>query len=92
MPVYTAYESLTVSTTAVVLTAATYGSCNCALITVEDATSRVYVDGTVPTASVGHEVHDGDIIELESADELQKFRAIRRDSVNVILRASYGRR
>lgn len=91
MPVYTVFESITVSTVAVSLTEATYGGCSHALITVEGATVRFRLDGTAPTAAIGHEAFADDTIELESPDELQKFRAIRRDSIDATLRASYGR-
>lgn len=89
MPVYTAHESITVSSTAIGGTAATIANKHHAVITVETAQIRYTVDGTTPTATVGHIADDGNVIKLESADEVQKFRAIR-TGADATLKASYG--
>jgi len=84
-------ETLTVSSAAVGITAAELaGQPDYAFITVEGAAIRFWVDGTDPTATVGHPAENGGTIEL-FGDELVKFRAIRRDGVNATLSISLGR-
>ena len=87
---YTAYESLTISTTAVALTAATVSGLTYALITNEAGAVRFRLDGTAPTASVGHVMLDGDSLVLNSAHELVNAQFISRDGVTATLRCSYG--
>lgn len=78
-----AYESITVSSTAVSLTSATYKPGGAtplvkrAIITVEDGTIRFRTDGTAPTASEGHRAKEDDIIILDSSDDIVNFKAIR---------------
>jgi len=91
VPGYVAFESLTVAGTAVGLTAATYAENDVALITVDDAAVRFRLDGTAPTATVGHVLEPGDVLVLDSPDQLTKVRFIRRDGVSATLRVSYGR-
>ena len=81
------FEALTVSTTAVGLTA-TDGATQ-AEITVELADVRVRSDGVDPTATVGHLILDGAVISLSSAKDIAAFRAIRDASTNVTLSISY---
>lgn len=88
MAVY-AYESLTISSAASGLTAATVDYASSATITVEGAAVRLRMDGSDPTATEGHEAEPGDVILLESSDELQRARFIRRDGANATLRISY---
>lgn len=90
MPSYTAHESIAVAGAAIGLTAATIANMGDALLTVEDAAIRFTVDGTTPTATVGHLAQPGDVIKLTSPDELQKFRAIRQGGVSGTLKATYG--
>lgn len=85
------FESITVSTTAIGCTTATAAGAIQALVTVEDQAIRYRVDGTNPTSSVGHEALDYDVITLQSPDEIAKFKAIRRDSSDAILRVTYFR-
>lgn len=89
--VYTAFEAVTVSTTAVALTAATFGQSNEAFITVENGAVRFRMDGTAPTASQGHELDVGDSLTLDSRDQIERIRFIRRNGVDATLRVSYGR-
>src|SRR3990167_8151580 len=84
------YESVTVSTTAVELTDATKASATFATITCEGAIVRFRLDGTAPTASVGHELFAGDILELDSGDQVTKAQFISRDGGSATLRVSYG--
>ena len=89
-PRYTASESITVSTVAVGLTAATFGADRPhAHITCEDNPVRYWLDGTTPTATVGHRLEVGGVLDLDSPDQLVSvlFIAIGADGV---LRASYG--
>lgn len=87
---YSASESLTVSNTSVGLTEATFGNLTHAFITCEVAAVRFWLDGTAPTATVGHNLEVGDTLELESEPQLQNVRFIRRDGVDSTLRCSYG--
>ena len=89
-PQYTASESITVSTVAVGLTDATFGSDRThAHITCEDNPVRYWLDGTTPTATVGHRLEVGGILDLDSHHQLVNvlFIAVGADS---ILRASFG--
>ncbi len=90
-PAYRAYESLTVSSTAVSFTAATIPQlADYALVTVESGAVRFRLDGTAPTATVGHELEDGDVLELNQRHELVNAKFIRRDGTDATLRCSFG--
>lgn len=54
----------------------TLGAAVYALITVEDAPVRWTIDGTTPTATVGHECQAGGVIKLYNSTQIQKFRII----------------
>ena len=86
---YDAYESISVSSTAVILTVATYGARPHAFITVETAPIRFRLDGTAPTASEGHLADPGDIIHLHNHDQLEDFQAIRTSS-DAVIKCAYG--
>ncbi|KKL18873.1 hypothetical protein LCGC14_2471190 [marine sediment metagenome] len=88
-PQYTASESITVSSTAVGLTAATFGTRSHAHITCEDNPVRYWLDGSSPTATVGHRLEVGGVLDLDSTDQLVSvlFIAVGADGV---LRASFG--
>lgn len=90
-PDWTATQSLTVSSSSVQLDDRRLSN-NYALITSETAVVRFWLDGTVPTATTGHELGIGDILELTAADELQDVQFIRRDPTDATLRVSYGNR
>ena len=87
---YTKFEELTVSNSVITLTSATYGTLNRALITIADANMRFKVDGGTVSSTEGHILYDGDELKLTSAEELAGFQAIRDDSTDVELSASYG--
>lgn len=87
---FSAFEEITVSSSAVTLTAATYGTLNQAMLTVAGANIRYTVDGTTPTTDIGHILYDKDVLYLEGADELAGFQAIRDDSTDAELSCSYG--
>ena len=86
------FESVTVThTTAIGITGPTSGTKpHAAVITVEAAAIRFRIDGTDPTATVGHEVEDGGGIELADRGEISLFKAIRRDGVDATLRVTLG--
>lgn len=89
---FAAFESITVDATAggVALTTATIAKQNDALITVETAQVRFTLDGTAPTASAGHILEVGDVLELDSSEALELARFIRTGGVSGVLRCSYG--
>ena len=84
------FESVTVTGTAGGLTTATIAGQRNALITVETAQIRFRVDGTVPTASVGHILNVGDVLELDSTEALVGFSSIRTGGTSATIRCSYG--
>lgn len=85
-PAY-AFESITVSSTAVGFTPTTYTVAEgatgqrrtpaWALVTVESQSIRYRTDGGNPTASVGHLLTAGDALVLDHPRDVQMFRAIR---------------
>jgi len=87
-----AFESLTVSTTALALTENLSELADQVLITVETATVRYRIDGQAPTASVGHVLNAGDVLELKGRFEIDKFQAIRKDGLDATARCSFGQR
>jgi len=76
MPAFATGEVVTVSGTAVALTAATYLHAVYAYIEVQANTIRWRADGTTPTSTVGFKAIDGTGIELTSYQEIVNFRAI----------------
>lgn len=72
------------------LTAATYGNSQKASITVETAQIRFRTDGGVPTATVGHLADADDLIELESAEDIANFRAIRTGATSAVISVTYS--
>jgi hypothetical protein len=92
------YESITVSSAAIGLTAGTItpiiaGVRNAtALCVVETAQIRYRVDGTDPTSSEGIALNIGDTLVLEGSDDLLKFRAIRTGGTDAVLKCSYGKK
>ena len=85
-----AFESITVATTAIGLTSATYDDSVKAEMTLETAQIRIRKDGINPTSSEGHLVEVGDIIVLNSAADLATFKAIRTGTVSGVLKVSYS--
>lgn len=76
MSAYATGEVVTVSGTAVALTASTYLHAVYAYIEVQANTIRWLADGTTPTSTVGFKAIDGTGIELTSYQEIVNFRAI----------------
>ena len=86
-------ERLTVGTSAVPITPATYTvaetaaatkyargdrKATAAVIQVFDDAIYFTLDGTTPSATVGFEAAVGDVIELDSLGKIQNFQAIRK--------------
>ena len=87
---YSAFEALSVSTSSVGFTTATYGRVDHAIVMVEGGSVRVRFDGTAPTASVGYILDDGDTLELESDNEISHARFISVDGGTITLHANFG--
>ena len=88
-PAYTASESITVTSAAKALTAATYANRHHAHITCETNPVRYWLDGTAPSATVGHRLEVGGVLDLDCEHQLAnvKFFAVGADAT---LRVSYG--
>lgn len=89
IPAWTGFASYTIST-AVLGLGAIRGSFNRAFITVETNAVRFTVDGTLPTASVGHLLSPGDTLDLESKDEVNEFQVIRQGAADATLFVTFG--
>ena len=85
-----AYETITVADIAIGPTTLTYGAATKAELTLETAQVRVRKDGTDPTSSEGHLVEVGDIIVLNSAADLETFKAIRTGTTSGVFKVSYS--
>src|SRR5262245_26751354 len=84
--VATAFEKLAVGAVAggVALTSSVYQTARYAEITIEGDPLRFTVDGTPPTAAIGHLVSVGDIIRLDANEDLVRFRAITTGAASVL--------
>jgi len=87
---YDADESVTVTNASKALTSGTYGDAQFAEITVETATVRFWLGGTVPSATTGHLLHPGDVLKLNRQEQIVGIRFFRRDGIDATLRVSYG--
>ncbi len=88
-PPYSAEESITVTSAAIGLTAATLAGKIFAHITCETNPVRYWLSGTSPSATVGHRLEAGGILDLDSAHQLAnvKFFAVGADAA---LRVSFA--
>ena len=86
------FESVTVSSTVVGLSQGLRSNGDVAFITVESNQIRYRIDSGVPTATVGHVLNAGDILELDTKDELMEIRFIRTGGADATIRVSYGRK
>lgn len=86
-----AFEQLTIDATVggIALTSVTYGTARYAEISIDDADIRFTVDGTPPTATLGHLVGPGDIVRLDSNEDIAAFRAIRAGGTSAKINVSY---
>jgi len=88
------FEQITVVATAIGLTASKLASSpkpKKVIITAETAQFRYRIDGTDPTASVGHLVNPMDSIVLEGYSQLNNFKAIRKGSTSADIFVTYLR-
>jgi len=88
------YESITVATASIGLTAANLIADGIvrpkrAYCTLETAQIRFRVDGSAPTTSEGHIMDIGGRLILETHEELKNFRAIRTGATSGVLKCSY---
>ena len=88
---YFAYEAITVSSTAIGLTATQYQYAHRAYMTLEGNNVRWTMDAvTTPTsAGVGHLWYVGQSLMLEHPDELRNFRAIRSSATDATIKVTY---
>ena len=93
-----AKESLTVSSTALGFTAATYNAGRSdsagarvdeAIFIVETAQIRYWLNGDAPTSSVGLLGEVGQIIILKGRHDIENFKAIRTGSTDATLSAQF---
>lgn len=89
-PAFSDSESITVTAAAKSLTTATIAGMIHAHITCESNPVRYWLDGTSPSATVGHRLEVGGVLDLDSAHQLAnvKFYAVGADAT---LRASYAK-
>lgn len=91
-----AYETITVSDSAVGFTAGTRQptsalGAQAALVTVETQPIRIRMDGTDPTATVGHLLQDTDALVITGPNNVIKFRAIRDGGSDATILVTYFR-
>ena len=85
----TSFEAITVSTTAVGLTAANLKLGIAAKITIVDADLRYRTDGTDASATVGHLLVDGGTLLLDNPSDLLALSMIRDAATDVVVSVSY---
>jgi hypothetical protein len=101
MPLKASYENVAVAGTAVGLSATKYNpgdstsnfgrrNAETALITVEGDSVHWTVDGTTPTATIGHLATAGSAITLEGYDTIRNFRAIQTATAAVLHVTYFG--
>lgn len=85
-------ERLTIDATVggIALTSGTYGTRRYAHITVETAQIRFRISGSAPTSSAGHLLNPGDSVQLDSAEDIASFRAIRTTSTSGAIEVTYS--
>lgn len=83
-----AYEKLTVSSTALALSASVYDRARSVLIRIESNAVRYRLDGEDPTATDGILMNIGDVLVLSDPLLLHNFRVIR-VSEDAVLHAAY---
>jgi hypothetical protein len=91
-----AFEQVTASTVAVILTVATWSptggtSAARAVITVQDNGVRYRADGTAPTATVGTPLAAGDELTIWGTEDIRDIQFIRSGAADAILNVHYAR-
>lgn len=92
VPDWDGTDTFTVSNTVVQLDQGLRLSRNYCRVTVLTEAIRMWLDGTVPTASTGQLISAGDVIVLESEDELQDAQFIRASGSDASLSCMFGNR
>lgn len=87
---FSSSESLTVGSTSVGFTAATYGQSNFAHVTVEVADVRMNLNGAAATTTNGIPLRPGDEVILESTDEVSRARFIRDGGTDATVTVQFG--
>lgn len=91
-PVYTvAKEVITVSSTVLSLNKAIFQDADTAYITFETADTRVFYDGSVPTATSGHIFPTGSTLTLKSPLDIANFQAIKAGATDSKITVTYSR-
>jgi len=90
------YESITVGATVAPLSSSKYEpageiAAHRVVMTCETAPLRYRYDGVDPTATEGHRLVEGEVIELVGINNIRKFRAIREGTTDAILKVTYER-
>lgn len=88
-------ESVSISATAKGLSSSVYEPtgvqpAHAAVITLEAAGIRFWLDGSVPTATEGHPASAGDVIALSSYEQIKNFKAIKSGAGDAKLKVSYS--
>jgi len=87
------YESVTVSSTAVGLTASKFNSYAAyeikAFMTLESAQIRWRIDGTNPTSTEGHLFEVGANLTIDGYKNLSQFKAIRTGTTDGVIKVTY---
>jgi hypothetical protein len=60
-----------------------------ALITTETADARYTLDGTAPTAAVGHLLESGSALMIEGEDNIANFRAFRTSGTSATFKVTF---
>lgn len=84
-------ETLTVDATVGGVSLTRASGSKYASMRLESAQIRFTVDGTAPTTTVGRLMESGEILELESVEEIAGFAAIRTGAVSGSLQVDYSR-
>ena len=84
-----ASETVTITDSVATLTPAKYSTYRKALVTVETAPFRYWVDGSSPNTTNGHLVNNGESFEIESNQDIANFKAIRTTSTSAVIQVSY---
>jgi hypothetical protein len=88
--IYKAKETVTVTTASIGLTTATIGRNDQALITVEDAAVRYWLNGEAPSATVGHILEEGGALLIQNRTTLHNVRFYSREGIDATLQVSFG--
>ena len=89
---FSAFEALTVSSTSLGFTSATYGQADYAHVYVDVADVRMRLDAGTASTTNGIPLTVGDEVILENADEIARARFIRDGGTDATLVANFGKR